>query len=89
MPLHSPGEFITEGHQKYSEVHNDFIPNRKRLRCQLEFPILFGNVNGLSELFAARRSDPAYIIFDVKRDGAEKKVRKKSCDLKFAFGQKL
>ena len=96
MPLYCPGELITVGHQKYSEVHKDFIQNRERLRRQHEFPVLFGHVDGLSELFAARRRDPAYILFGVKRGGAKKKNVQKSSETEnlclsknFCFFRKL
>ena len=67
MPLYCSGELITVGHHKYSSFHSYFIQNRERLRRQSEFPVQFGHVGGLCKTFAARRSDPAYILFDIER----------------------
>ena len=76
-------------HHKYSAVQNVFIHNRERLRRQFKFPVLFGHVDGLSELFAARRSSPAYILFDLKRGGAKKKTFEKILRLEISVCRKL
>ena len=88
MPLYCPCELITVGHQKYSGVHEDFIQNRERLRRQHKFPVVFGHVDGLSELLCAKRSHPAYILFDVKRGGAKKKTFEKILRLRICVCRK-
>ena len=70
IALHCPGELIIVGYHKHSIVQNDSIQNPKRLRRKHEFPVQLGNIDGCSKLFAARRKDTVYILFDVKRGGA-------------------
>ena len=77
MPLYCICELTTVRHHKYSAVHSDFIQNRERLCSQHEFTVQFLLVEGFSKVFAARRSDTAYFLFDVKRGRAKKKTFEK------------
>lgn len=73
MPLRSVGKLITVSSTEFPPAHNSLSQKRESLRRNHIYQTIFGHVEGLQHLFQFQLSQPAYVIFNVSRNGLRTK----------------